>query len=166
MPRYTAKQKAQAIQAWQKHGTAEASRQTGISTTSITRWVRADPDVVQTNAKQTEKARLELARRTRERREQVRALLMEKVLDLLERMDKEHVDFKAAGNSGPVQVTYPIATSGDVKNYAIAMAVLLDKYRLEAGESTDRVEHISPELAASVLDEEIADLLTQMPDAG
>ena len=57
-------------------------------------------------------------------------------------------------------VTYPIATSGDVKNYSVSIGILIDKYRLEMGESTSRAE-ITFEQAETRLDKEFEELVKQ-----
>lgn len=140
---YSPKQKAEAIDLWKQHGTAETARQTGISTRTIKRWVKADP-TAQADTKQTDTARRELARRTRERRERIRSLLLERTQDLLEAM---HPDASRAG---------------DIRSYAVAVGILIDKFRLEMGEATGRSEQISVEQAVSRLDEEIAEMLAEM----
>ena len=89
-----------------------------------------------------------------ERRERIRLHLLEKMEDLLGRMDEPHVDFKGK-DAG--KVTYPIATSGDVRNYATSFGILLDKYRLEMGEATTRGE-ISVNDAVQVVRDEVAQM--------
>ena len=149
---YTDKQKREAVELYLKHGTTKAAKQSGISYRSILRWAAASGIVSQDRAK-TEAAREELARRNSERREKIKDQLLDKMNDLLERMDAPHVDFKGK-DAG--MVTYPIATSGDVKNYAVSFAVLLDKYRLEMGEVTGRVETVGVDRAVQVVEDEIA----------
>lgn len=90
-----------------------------------------------------------------ERRERIRLLILEKAEDVLNRMDEPHVDFKG---KDAAQVTYPKATSGDVRNYAFTFGILLDKYRLEMGEATGRVETVDVGTAVQVVDDEIARL--------
>ncbi len=158
MATYTDTQKAEAVTLYLEHGTAEASKHTGISGRSITRWANATGLVSQDRQK-TDQAREQLARRNAERREHVKTLLLEKAEDLLGRMDQPHIDFKGGKAE---QVTYPIATSGDVKNYAVAVAVLIDKYRLESGEATGRVETVELAAAESRIDQEIERLSSQL----
>ncbi len=156
MAKYTDAQRRKAINLYIEHGTAEASRRSGISTRSIKRWAK-DSDVVAQARDKTGQAREELARVNAERRERIKTMLLEKIEDLLGRMNLPHVDFKGKDAR---QITYPTATSGDVKNYAVSVAVLIDKYRLEMGESTSRAE-ITFEQAESRLDEEFAGLVEQ-----
>lgn len=95
-------------------------------------------------------------------RERIRLLILEKAEDLLKRMDEPHVDFKG---KDAAMVTYPVATSSDVRNYAMSFAVLLDKYRLEMGESTSRSE-ITVADAESVVDAEILRLSQEHAASG
>ncbi len=154
-PKYTDDQRRKAVNLYIQHGTAEAARQTGISGRTVTRWAKA-ADVSQDRTK-TDAARQELARKNAERRERIKTSLLTKIEDLLGRMDLPHIDFKGKDAQ---QVTYPTATSGDVKNYAVSVAVLIDKYRLEMGESTSRAE-ITFEQAESRLDKEFEKLVEE-----
>ena len=151
MNTYTAEQKKETISLYIQHGTTKASEQSGVPKRTILYWVKNANVVAQARDK-TDAARTELARLNAERRERIRAQLLEKMEDLLERMNKPHVDFRGKDAQ---MVTYPIATSSDVKNYAVSFAILLDKYRLEMGEATDRRE-ISIEQAETRLERAIA----------
>ncbi len=155
MAKYTDTQRRKAINLYIQHGTAEAARRTSISGRTITRWAKA-ADVSQDRDK-TETARAELARLNAERRERIKSSLLEKIEDLIGRMNLPHVDFKGKDAQ---MVTYPTATSGDVKNYSVSVGILIDKYRLEMGESTSRAE-ITFEQAETRLDEEFAELVEQ-----
>jgi hypothetical protein len=156
MTKYTDDQRRNAVNLYIQHGTAEASRRSGISTRSIKRWAK-DSDVVAQARTKTDTARAELARRNAERRERIKTQLLEKIEDLLGRMNLPHVDFKGKDAQ---MVTYPVATSGDVKNYAVSVAVLIDKYRLEMGESTLRAE-ITYQQATDRLDQEFAEVVEE-----
>ena len=156
MAKYTDSQRREAVNLYIQHGTTKASEQSGIPKRTILYWAKNANVVAQARDK-TDTARAELARLNAERRERIKTLLLEKIEDLIGRMDVEHVDFKGKDAQ---MVTYPIATSGDVKNYAVSVAVLIDKYRLEMGEATDRRE-ITFEQAESRLDEEFKELVEQ-----
>lgn len=67
------------------------------------------------------------------RRAELRVLLSEKVVDIIGRMDKPHIDFRGKEAE---EVVFPIATSTDVRNYAVAAGILIDKMRLEEGQHT------------------------------
>ena len=150
MTKYTDTQRRKAVKLYVKYGTAEAARRTGITGRSIIRWANAT-GVSQDNAEQTEAARERLALKNAERREHIRTRILEKVEDMLGRMDQPHVDYRAAGKELH-RVEWDSARSGDVKNYAVSMAILIDKYRLEMGEHTSKITIADAE---SVLDAEI-----------
>ena len=155
MATYTDTQKQDAVDLYLKHGTAEAARRTGITGRSIIRWANKS-GVSQDKAEQTEAAREALAAKNAERRERIRSSILVKVEDILGRMDMPHHDYRAAGKELH-RVEWDTARSGDVKNYAVSMAILLDKYRLEMGESTSRTE-VSLTDAESVFDQSIREL--------
>ncbi len=150
MATYTDTQKAEAVDLYVEVGTAEAAKRTGITGRSITRWAKAS-GVSQDKAEQTEDAREQLALKNAERRERIRTTMLEKIEDILGRMDMPHHDYRAAGKELH-RIEWDSARSGDVKNYAVSAAVLIDKFRLEMGEHTSK---ISVADAESVLDAEI-----------
>ncbi len=154
MTKYTDTQRRKAVNLYIQHGTTKASQLSGVPKRTLLRWAK-DDDVVAHARDKTAVAVAESARLNVERRERIKTLLLEKIEDLIGRMNLPHVDFKGKDAQ---QVTYPVATSGDVKNYAVSVAVLIDKYRLEMGESTSRAE-ITFEQAEDRLDEEFAELV-------
>ncbi len=156
MATYTDEQKREAINLYIQHGTTTASQQSGIPKRTLLRWVK-DSDVVARARNKTAKATAELTRLNVERRERIKSQLLEKIEDLIGRMNLPHVDFKG---KDAAMVTYPVATSGDVKNYSVSIGILIDKYRLEMGESTSRAE-ITFEQAETRLDAEFAKLVEQ-----
>ena len=136
--KYTDEQRAEALVLYVEHGTAEASRRTDIPRRTIRHWANheglaAARDLVLTEGGER------LAKTYKVMRAEARVLMVEKITDLLERMDQPHVEFKVAGNEIH-EVTHQIASSGDVKNYASAMKLILDSFRLEMGETTDRTD--------------------------
>ena len=134
---YTEDEKRDALLAYVDHGPAEAARQTGISPLTISSWARRAG--VHTNAVAKMKEATEALRaRQDEMREELRVRMLHKALDLIDRMDAPHVEFKGKDAS---LVTYPVAPAGAVQNYATSIGILLDKYRLEMGEATGRTEH-------------------------
>ncbi len=154
MAKYTDTQRRKAVNLYIQHGTTKASKMSGVPKRTILYWAK-NSDVVAHARDKTAVAVAESARLNVERRERIKTLLLEKIEDLLGRMNLPHIDFKGKDAQ---RVTYPVATSGDVKNYAVSVAVLIDKYRLEMGESTSRAE-ITFEQAEDRLDEEFAELV-------
>lgn len=67
------------------------------------------------------------------RRAELRVLLSDTVTDIIGRMHKPHIDFRGKEAQ---EVEFPIATSTDVRNYAVAAGILIDKMRLEEGKPT------------------------------
>lgn len=133
---YTDEQREAALTLVESDGLAEAWRQTGIPKTTLAMWAH-DRGIRTDGAAKTAAATEAAANRAAMLREQLRTALLEKAVDLLERMDSEHVEFKGKDAD---MVTYPIAPAGAVQNYATSVGILIDKYRLEVGEATARSE--------------------------
>jgi transposase-like protein len=145
--KYDTATKQQTVTLYREHGTAETSRRTGIEPRTIRLWAK--------NAGAT-------AERQNERRDTIDGLQVEnerrraefhhelfaKCVDLLRRMDQPHIDFRGKDAR---MVTYPIASSQDVKNYALAVGILLDKARLEEGKTTGRTETVTIDEATRVM---------------
>ncbi len=79
-------------------------------------------------------------RQTELRRETVKEKLLARADEALDQMLKEQVDF--VGQWG-AKVVYPRPSASDFRHYATAAAVLVDKFRLESGESTSKTEHVN-----------------------
>lgn len=136
---HSAEERLAAVNLVAEHGLAHAWRETGIPKPTLARW--ADEfGVERTNTEKTRAATDALRERHASLREQVRLELMEKVADLLDRMDAPHVEFKGKDSD---KVEYPIAPAGAVQNYATSIGILIDKYRLEVGEATGRTESLA-----------------------
>lgn len=137
MPRkYTPQERLDALAIYEKDGLATAARATGFPKGTIVAWAHhagiqgpKPESVLAANAHH--KAELEV------RRTKLRGELLFKALDLLERMDKPHTDFKG---KEALEVEYPIAPAAAVRDYANAAGILIDKFRLEMGEATGRTE--------------------------
>ena len=132
--KYTDKQRQQALTLYTEHGATHAANETGISRRSILRWAN-EACLSQARAEKTEAARAMLALRHNQLREELRVRLLEKALDALDRMDEKHIDYKGKDAH---QVSWEVAPSGAFKDYATGAAILIDKYRLEMGETTSR----------------------------
>lgn len=144
MPReYTMEEKADALAIYVEHGVAEAWRRTGIPKPTIASW--AQRSGLHTNAISNTRAASEMHKvRQAELRERLRGMLLEKAVDILDRMDAPHVEFKGKDADA---VEYPIAPASAVQNYATSAAILIDKYRLEVGEATGRTESFTNDFA-------------------
>lgn len=133
---WSEEQKSTAVALIAERGLAHAWRETGIPKPTLARWAD-DAGVERTGTEKTRAATDALRERHANLREVVRLELLEKVADLLERMDAPHTDFKGKDSD---EVVYPIAPASAVQNYATSVGILIDKYRLEIGEATGRTE--------------------------
>jgi transposase-like protein len=150
-PRYDDDTKARAVALAVEHGPTEAGRLTGVKPGTIRSWCSRSG--VATEAAERTAAATDAAKARREtKREELRTLLIEKAVDLVNRMDEEHIDFRGK-DAG--RVTFPKAPAQACQQYATAAAILLDKFRLELGESTDRTARVTEPVtdAEHLLDE-------------
>ena len=148
--RYTPDQKTEAVDLADEHGPAEASRQTGIPRRTITSW-RTEP--AQATKEKTVAAREQLAASNATKRERLRTLLLDRSLDMLERMEGEHHDYR-----GTNEITLPRPPAQAVKDLSISVGILIDKYRLEMGEATGRTESV----AESEIDRDLREAFTEL----
>lgn len=133
---YSEAERIEAVAKVAELGLGSAWRETGIPKPTLARWAKkAGVETYQPEkaAHATDALRAMHA----ERREKLRVALLDKALDMLDRMDAEHVEFKGKDAD---EVVYPIAPASAVQNYATSAGILLDKYRLEMGEATSRNE--------------------------
>ena len=133
---YSDEERTAALAIYVEDGLTEAWRRTGIPKPTIATWVKAEG----LRTHEPEKTRAATAvneERQKLLRSEIRLTLLEKVADLLDRMDAPHVEFKGKDADA---VEYPIAPAGAVQNYATSVGILIDKYRLEVGEPTSRSE--------------------------
>lgn len=128
---YTAEQKAEAVRLYLEHGATHAAEQVGCTRRQVYRWLGSHG----VSAKKPEERHAETLARHQAKREALRELLLDKAADLIQRMDDPHYDYRGKDAS---KVHFDKATSGDVRAYATAAAILIDKYRLEMGEATAR----------------------------
>ena len=136
---YTDQQKSDALAAYVEHGPSEAARQTGIPKGTIAAWARRNH--VQTTAPQKAAATAEAtAAYAKERREQLKRDLLDKAVQLLQRMDEPHQEFVGVKGN---EVVYSRAPAAAVKAYATSVGILIDKLRLEEGAATSREEHVN-----------------------
>ena len=137
MNTYTDQQRAEALDLYLQHGTAETARRLNIPKRTVRHWAN-QAQLAAARSQALDEGGKILAKTHAVMREELRVLLLEKTVDLLERMDQPHTEYKAAG-SDIHKLEHEHATSSDVKNYASSIKDLLDKYRLEMGEATSRV---------------------------
>lgn len=140
MTRYTDEQKTEALRIFELEGATQAAQTIGCTRNTIYVWLK---EAARNKTTKTKEQLAEEADTDNRYQTHLRTTLRRRLLGIahsvLDRIDEPHIDFKTT-KDGVVQVEYPSARSGDVKNYVTSAAILLDKYRLEMGESTDRVE--------------------------
>lgn len=127
---FTKAQRAKAVELAHLEGVAHAAEATGCSRQSIYNWIK---DSIDTEKTPEEIQREALYQSTL--RASIRIRLLEKIDNLLDRFDQPHYDYRGKDAD---RVTWDSATSGDIRSYATAIGILLDKYRLEMGEATSR----------------------------
>jgi hypothetical protein len=148
---YSKRARETALKIYVEDGPAVAAKETGISATTIRQWAKRS-GVTDDRQKRTQ-AMIEAASRdAAEKRETIKLQCRRRALDLLERFDTRHEYF--VGKDGD-RAALDNPTAGDIKDYSIAIGVLIDKAELLDGRATDRTEHRSTDQ----LDREIEKLL-------
>jgi transposase-like protein len=139
---YSEEQKTRALELYQEHGVREAARQTQIPRTTIGAW--ATRLGLRTDAPQKTAAAVEAARAKRQLlREEANTLFAEQLVEALQRMNRPHLqpitvrDGREEGSHVEL-VELPHPTAAGFRDYAVAAGILLDKIRLELGETTER----------------------------
>ena len=142
---YTADQKAEALQLWTEHGSAETVRRTGITRRTLTRWANAAGLMSQDSTEKMTAARNAAATRVAEvwgdyrekeaaaagaTASRLRTALLEQVEGepILERIGDDEVQVGTLVNGRNLQ------------SLAVAYGILVDKAELLSGHATERIE--------------------------
>lgn len=144
---YTDEQKAEAVRLYLEVGPDEAAKAIGCSRRQVYRWLGRHG----VTPKKPEEQRADTELRHFQRREELRDLLLDQALDMLHRMNEMHVEYRQEDGK-PEEVVHVVPAPKDCQSYAVAAGILIDKYRLEMGESTSRTESLD----ASRVDIELA----------
>lgn len=140
--RYTPKEREEALAAFVAEGPTAAAKETGISVGTIKSWAKR-AKLSAPAATATAAATAAAAARAEARRAELRGQLIEKAFEVLKRMSEGHIhpmvvsDGREAG-SHVEMVKLDLPTPAGVRDYAVTVGILIDKYRLEMGEDTDR----------------------------
>jgi len=134
---YTEEQKAKWVQLYLEVGPDEASEQVGCSRRQGYRWLGSHGVTV----KKPDERRAETEARHALKRQELRDLLLDQALDMLHRMNEMHVEWREVDGKEE-QIVHRVAGANEVKSYALAAGILIDKMRLENGEVTGRQESI------------------------
>jgi hypothetical protein len=137
---YTDEQKAEALDLYVEVGPAEAGSLTGIPSGTIRSWAHR-ADLPRLRYQKTEEATQAAQVRAEQKRAELQELLLDQAVDLMHRMNAPHKDFKG---KDALEVWWEKAPAAAVQNYATSVAILIDKYRLEMGETTGRTEVLAP----------------------
>lgn len=159
---YSEEEKSSALALYQEVGLADAWRQTGIPKPTIASWARRAGLPHTDAADKTRAATMAASARADQLRSEMRLMLLEKTVDILGRMDAEHIEFKNSSKEIR-EVVYPIAPADAVRAYATSVGILIDKYRLEVGEATTRTE--SRDLTANLTDDELDAAIREVEEA-
>jgi hypothetical protein len=112
---------------------------TKVPVGTLAGWAKA-AGIERSGREKTANATAARIARIESRRSRVAERLITKIEDLLGRMDAPHVTFRLSKDGDPVKIEHDTATSTDVRNYAVGVGVLMDKFRLEMGEANTVTE--------------------------
>jgi len=143
---YSEEQKAEALAAYAEVGSQEAARRLHIPSQTIASWARRAG--IQSNASDKTRAAVERMQEIRhERRERIKSKILEKAEFMVDQIGGSTV--VAVGARGAT-VEVPISPDGQQK-LAQGARTLIETYRLEEGEATDRTESLTPDSTATFL---------------
>ena len=126
--------KAEALAVYVEDGPAATARLYGMPVRTLQSWAqRMGLRTAADTKTETEAA----CAKNQELRAKLRTKLLEKCVDMLERMDSPHYEYQGREQE---RVVYPVAGAKECQSYATALGIMLDKFRLEVGEPTGREE--------------------------
>lgn len=158
--------RAEALKVYQDAGPAAASRATGVPAATVVKWAKARGIVMLDAKTRVPVEAIEVLRNRRAAmREELQLRMLSTALGLVQRIDQPHLEYVTT-KDGPTPVHYPTAPAKAAQSYALAVAVLLDKYRLEMGEATDRAETGPIAQATGHMTDEDRQALRQWLDSG
>jgi len=134
---YTDEQRQEALALYVDEGPTAVEAALGIPKETVHYWATKEGLRTVRQAKTGAATQAVMADRAL-KRERLRTELVTKALDLLDRMDQPHIDYRG---KDATKITFDRPPADACKAYATAAAILLDKYRLEQGEATGRHEH-------------------------
>lgn len=153
---YSKKARETALKLYVEEGVAAASNRTGIARQTIATWAKR-AGVTDDAQKRTQAATVAAAAVAAEKREQLKVESRAMALEILRRMGIQHDYF--VGKDGD-RAKLDLPTAGDMKDYSIALGVLIDKAELLDGRATGRTETRS----LDKVDDLISQLLDGVPN--
>lgn len=142
---YTADQKQEALDLYQQIGARATAEQLDIPPRTVRHWATL-AGLAKAREQNLEDGARMLAAVHQAKREEIRVRLMDLILDAMDRTDQKHIDYRG---KDVVQVEWETAPAEAFKAYAVAIGVLIDKYRLEMGEATGRTESLTLDVIES-----------------
>jgi transposase-like protein len=139
MATYTKADKEKAVALYLEHGAGHAAAQLGCTERTIYRWL-GEVNVSRVTDEKRAAERDETLTRHQAKRSAIREQMLDAALDLLARLREPHTDYRG---KDVVPVHWEVAPSGDAQRYVTSVGILIDKYRLEMGETTGRQEHLT-----------------------
>lgn len=133
---WTPEQRAEVIELYKVHGVAETVRRTGVPRGTISDWVRqagAQTSVAKTTTEATAVSKA----RNNEKYEELKGLVLDAAKDMIVRTKRPHKDFRG---KEAIEVWWDEAPADACKNYLTSAAIMIDKYRLMSGESTENIQ--------------------------
>jgi hypothetical protein len=166
--RYTKAEREAALVLFVDEGPTAAAKKTKIPANTIKSWAKRE-GLSAPASEATAAATAAAAARAEQRRTELRHDLIEKAAEILTRMSQPHEELKVVSLGREhgsevqhVQVDLPPASA--VRDYAVTVGILIDKYRLEMGEDTDR-RHITTDVTLrQVPDDELKAGLARVLD--
>lgn len=149
---YSKKARETALKLYVEDGPGAAAKETGISRSTISKWATR-AGVADDRTKSTQKATEAAAAEAARQREQIKVECRRQALEMIRRLGIRHEYF--VGKEG-TRRDLDLPTASDVREYSVAIGVLIDKAELLDGRATDRTETRS----VDQLDREIDKLLS------
>ena len=137
---YSQEEKERALAKCAEIGAYDASKALGIPRSTLAFWMKEAGLHWTDNQEKVESANEARALRIAAKRALLQERMLEEAAYCMEAIHNEHIDFKSAGKEGVVKVVFPTAPAAAVQHYATSLAIFIDKFRLENGESTSRSE--------------------------
>jgi hypothetical protein len=150
---YSESQKREALATYVEHGLSVAHAETAVPKCTLLKWARSagiDHNVVSAehaervrNGTQARVARCEALR------VEIREQLLQTAQTMLDRCEQPFTDYRGQKAD---EVEFEVPPPSECRQLVTAAAILIDKYRLEMGESTGRVETVAVEQQLEVME--------------
>jgi transposase len=166
--RWSVKLRQEALTAFVDRGPTAAAKKTGIPISTIKSWAKRQ-GLSAPASQATARATAAAAARAEQRRAKLREALIETAAEVLHRISEPHVELKVVSDgreagSHVERVKLDGPTAAASRDYAVTVGILIDKYRLEMGEDTDRRSITTDVTLRQVPDDELKAGLARVLD--